>query len=105
VAGCSSDSPTSPSVSPTPATPATPTTPPAQTDVTGAVSANHGHSARITGAQLTAGNSLLLDITGSANHPHSVELGADELSQVANGQRVSKTSSTNSAHNHVVTFN
>lgn len=103
VVGCSSDdSPTSPSV-PTPAP--TPTGPTAPADVTGSVSANHGHTATITGAQLTSGESVSLDIKGSSNHPHTVELTAGELGQIGAGQTVSKASSTDSSHNHVVTFN
>jgi hypothetical protein len=105
IVGCSSDSTTSPSPIPTTTTPTTPTTPTTQADVSGIVSANHGHTATITGAQLTASNALSLDITGNANHLHTVELSADEVSQIAGGMRVSKTSSTNSAHNHEVVFN
>ena len=103
VVGCSdSASPTSPSVAPT--TPSAPTTPTTTGDVTGSVSANHGHTANITGASLAAGNALSLDITGSASHPHTVQLSTDELNQISNGQTVSKDSTTNSAHNHTVTF-
>jgi aspartate 1-decarboxylase len=69
------------------------------------VSANHGHRAVITGAQLMANGMLSLDITGTADHPHTVELSASDLTQIQNGQRVSKTSSTNVAHSHNVTFN
>lgn len=100
ITGCSdSDGPTSPA--PTP--PAPP--PAARGDVSGVVSANHGHAAVVTGAQLTAANTLALDITGAANHPHRVELSASELSAIASGQRVSKLSTTDFAHNHTVTFN
>jgi hypothetical protein len=102
IVGCNdSDSPMSPSVTPTPP----PTTPTTRGDVTGAVSANHGHAAEISGAELAAGNSLNLDITGRANHPHTVNLSANEITQIANGQRVTKAASTNSAHDHDVTFN
>jgi len=86
-------------------TPPPPSTPTTQGGVTGAVSANHGHAAEISGAELAAGNTLNLDITGSANHPHTVNLSANEITQIANGQRVSKASSTNSAHGHNVAFN
>ena len=91
------DSPTSPS-------------PPGGDGRTASVSANHGHSAMITAGQLTAGNAVVLDIRGSATHPHSVELSAAEVGQVAGGQRVSKVSSTDDSpdagrHSHVVTFN
>lgn len=90
VSGCSSDSPTAPT---------------GATDLSGSVSANHGHTAVITSAQLGAGNSLQLDIRGSSDHPHSVQLSADDLAMIASGQRVSRQSSNDRAHNHTVTFN
>lgn len=74
-------------------------------DKTGTVSANHGHSAVITGAQLTAGGALQLDIQGTAPHPHTVSLSATEVGMIAGNQRVSKESSNNDAHTHNVTFN
>jgi hypothetical protein len=74
-------------------------------DKTGSISANHGHVARIAGAELTAGGALSLDIRGSADHPHTVELSAAEVDAIAASQRVSKTSSTDASHSHVVTFN
>jgi hypothetical protein len=95
---------------PTPTPRPTPTPQPSPTptpiaDKTGSISGNHGHTARITGAQLTAGGALSLDITGIASHPHTIELSAAEVMAIAAGQRVSKTSSTDAAHSHVVTFN
>ena len=46
-------------------------TPP--TDVTGVIAANHNHSnAVITGAQITAGVAITLNIQGTAAHPHTV---------------------------------
>jgi hypothetical protein len=74
-------------------------------DRTGAVSANHGHTAVLTSAQVSAANAVTLGIQGSSNHPHSVELSSAEVQQIGNGQRVSKTSSNNDAHTHTVTFN
>ena len=71
----------------------------------GTVSANHGHVAAITAAQITAGGALTLDIRGSADHPHTVTLTADEVRQIGAGQRVTKTSSSDSGHNHTITFN
>jgi hypothetical protein len=101
ITGCSdSDSPTSPAPTPPAPPPAT------RGDVSGVVSENHGHVAVVTEAQLTASNTLVLDITGTANHPHHrVELSASELSGISSGQRVSKPSTTDFAHNHTVTFN
>lgn len=101
IIGCGDDSsPMSSTPTPTP-TPDQPTS----GEVMGSISANHGHEAVITGAQLMEGNALQLDITGNADHPHTVELSADELDQIGNGQTVSKTSTTELAHNHIVAFN
>ena len=49
----------------------------------------------------------MLDITGSANHPDTVDLSAGELQQIAGGARFSKVSSVDDvdAHDHTVTFN
>ena len=91
VSGCSSDSPMTPT--------------PTSTDETGVVGTNHGHTAVITSAQLTAGNMISLDITGAATHPHTVELSAGEVGQIGNGTQVSKDSSANDGHRHTVTFN
>ncbi len=94
VSGCSSDSPMAPTPTPTP------------TDETGVVGTNHGHTAVITSAQLTAGNMISLDITGAATHPHTVELSSGEVGQIANGTQVrSKDSTTNAGHSHTVIFN
>ena len=84
------------------------TTPPANGDEIGAISSNHGHAVRITAAQLQAGGSVTLSLGGSVGtteHSHAVSLTADEVVSVRNGGRVSKTSSTDDGHDHVVTFN
>lgn len=91
VTGCGSDTPGSPDPEPG--------------DAVGAISANHGHTAVITSAQLAAPTSITLDIQGSASHPHTVVLTQAEVGQVANGARVSKLSSNDQGHNHTVTFN
>lgn len=86
--------------------PAAPTPQPTPTaDVQGAVSMNHGHEAVIEGATLTAGNSISLDILGTADHTHTVDLSSDEIGQIASGARVQKESSNNVDHTHIVTFN
>lgn len=69
------------------------------------VGTNHGHTATITSAQLTAANALSLDITGSSNHPHTVALTAAEVSQIDQNMNDQKTSTNNSGHTHTVTFN
>jgi len=98
VDGCGGSS-TSPSPSPTPS----PSPAPAA-DVNGSVSANHGHVAVITAAQITAGNSVSLNIQGTATHPHTVELAAADLVSLRNRTAVNKDSTNNNNHVHTVTF-
>jgi hypothetical protein len=92
ISGCGSTTPTSP--------------PPSggSSDVNGTVSANHGHTAVITAAQLTS-NGISLNIMGSATHNHVVELSTAELTMISNRGQVAKVSTTDSGHNHTVTFN
>jgi type IV pilus biogenesis protein CpaD/CtpE len=112
VSGCGdSSSPATPST-PTPTTTTPPTTmtpptttPPVTQGVTGVVSVNHGHTAEVTAAELTAGSGFNLDITGDADHTHTVNLTAGDVGQIAAGTRVQKMSTNNAAHNHFVTFN
>ena len=86
--------------------PSSPTNPPQpSSDKTGQISANHGHTAVITNAQLTAGGAVALDIAGSGGHSHTVSLSAAEVVQIRDGQRVAKESSSTSGHTHTVTFN
>jgi len=74
-------------------------------DKVGSISANHGHSAVITSAQLGTAGGITLNIEGSAGHPHTVALTGAELSSIAGNQRVAKESSNDASHTHTVTFN
>jgi hypothetical protein len=73
-------------------------------DVTGSISANHGHTAVITGAQITAGNAVSLNIQGTATHAHTVEISQTDLQNLKNRQAVTRDSTNNSGHTHTVTF-
>ena len=95
VSGCDDDS--------TPTTPSTTTTQ-TTSNVTGGVSDNHGHTAAITGAQITAGTAFTLNITGTATHPHNVDVSQADLTTLRNRQTVTKTSTTDNGHSHTVTF-
>ena len=95
--GCGS-SYSSPSPTPTP----TPT--PSSGDINGSISANHGHTAVITGAEITAGNAVALDIRGTATHTHTVQISQADLTSLKNRQAVSRDSTNNSGHMHTVTF-
>jgi hypothetical protein len=85
--------------------------------INGSVSANHGHAAFVSNAQISAGNNVSLDIRGTADHSHRVDLTGAELMQIGNRQRVVKASTNAEApgggdyvgevgvHRHNVTFN
>jgi hypothetical protein len=98
--GCGSSSTTS--------TPSTPSPTPVA-DITGVIGTNHGHAAVITGAQITAGNAISLNIQGTAVHQHTVSITQADLTTLKNRQSVSTTSSSDFSntfgqHSHVVTF-
>ena len=93
--GGKDDSPTNPS--------------PAPTDITGTISANHGHTAVVTAAQITATNAFVLDIQGAAVHHHTLSLSQTDLQTLKNRQPVSRDSSSDvsssgNLHLHTVTF-
>jgi hypothetical protein len=102
VSGCGGGggNPAGPNPTPNP----TPTPAPSG-DKPGAVSDNHGHTATVTAAHVTAGGAVTLNLLGSADHPHTLQLTAAEVQQIGAGTRVAKSSSTEVAHNHIVTFN
>jgi hypothetical protein len=81
-----------------------PTTPTSTGDVSGTISANHGHTAVISAARITAGTEITLDIRGQADHPHTVAVTQADLTALRNRQAVTKTSTTDNAHLHTVTF-
>jgi len=83
--------------------PTTPTLVPG--GVAGSISANHGHSAVVTQAQMTSGNAVLLDIRGVADHTHTLAVSQSQLAAIATSQRVAVDATTEQAHTHTVTFN
>jgi hypothetical protein len=89
---CGSTSSTAPSAAP-------------PSDVTGNISANHGHIATIAGAQITAGAAIVaLDIHGTASHAHTLSISQADLTALKNRQTVTSVSTTDSSHSHTVTF-
>ena len=101
ISGCSSDKTSSPTPTPTP----TPGGGAASSDVTGVVSANHGHIATVTAARINAAAGFDLDIMGNATHPHTITLSASQVQQIGAKQTVAVVSTTNVGHDHTVTFN
>jgi hypothetical protein len=72
---------------------------------TGDISNNHGHTAVITGAELTGSATIMINFQGSANHNHNLEITVAELTQIRNQARLVKDTSVTNAHSHTVTFN
>ncbi len=68
------------------------------------IAANHGHSLSISGADKMAGAAKDYDIKGSADHSHTVSLGADDFADLNGGTVVVVQSSTNAGHSHDVTI-
>ena len=82
---------------------------PTPVDINGVVSSNHGHTAVVTGAQITAGNAFTFSIQGTAAHPHTLSLSQADLQTLKNRQQVSKDSSNDVSaifgpHLHTVSF-
>jgi hypothetical protein len=75
-------------------------------DVSASISANHGHTAVITAAQLMAGGAVHLDLTAASTdgHRHAVDLSADDVVRIRSGSSVSKESTETEAHEHMVSF-
>ena len=77
----------------------------APTDINGNVSANHGHIAVVTGAQITAGTAIVsMNIMGTATHNHTIAVSQNELLSLKNRQAITVNSTTDSGHQHAVTF-
>jgi hypothetical protein len=73
---------------------------------TGDISANHGHVAVITAAEVQAGGVLAnMSIKGSAGHDHTISLPAQAMQDIKDGKKVSTDSTSTQGHQHTVTFN
>jgi len=85
--------------------PTSPPRTPGPDDVQGSIAGNHGHVAIVTGAQIRAGNAVTLNIRGTADHTHLVDLDANDLGRIAARQQVVRRTSNTNSHFHEVTFN
>lgn len=68
-----------------------------------AIAGNHGHSLSIARADLDATTNQTYNITGTANHAHSVTFTPAQLQALKAGQSVMVNSTTDAAHDHAVT--
>jgi hypothetical protein len=74
-------------------------------DKVGQISANHGHTAVITAAQVTGSGPVQINIQGTAGHNHVVALPAAAIVDMQQGRTVETNSTTQDGHMHTVTFN
>lgn len=68
------------------------------------IASNHGHKLTVTKAQAQAGTAKSYDIQGDSQHPHTVELTAAQMAQLAGGDPVTVESSEDANHSHSVTI-
>ena len=96
---------TPPAATPPAATPpaATPPPPPAVTSCGAQFDFNHGHVLVIQKADLDSPTAMSYDITGNADHGHSVTFSPAQLASLKAGASVTVTSTTSFFHQHVLT--
>ena len=71
----------------------------------GVVENNHGHTAVVSAQQLSNGRQITLDIRGSADHGHSLEITDDNMRRLQRRERVELDSTVQNGHRHRVNFN
>jgi DNA-binding PadR family transcriptional regulator len=67
-------------------------------DFNGAISANHGHVATVTAAQVTSPASVSLNIRGTETHDHTISLSADQIRTIGARTQVSVVSTSEESH-------
>lgn len=67
-------------------------------------STGHSHTFTIPGAKLATPGTGYSGSTSANGHFHTVSLSNGELTNIAGGSSVTKTSSTDSGHSHTFTF-
>jgi hypothetical protein len=68
------------------------------------IATNHGHDMAVAAGDITAAAAMDYDITGTADHSHTVSLTAADMDTLAAGESVSVTSSSDAGHTHQVTI-
>jgi hypothetical protein len=68
------------------------------------IGTNHGHMMTVTKAQAQAGADKTYDITGGANHSHTVDVSAGDFADLLDGTTLMVTSSFDAGHSHEVTI-
>lgn len=82
-----------------------PTGPSGSGGAVGEIQNNHGHTAIVTAQQLADGRQITLDMRGSADHSHSLEISDDNMRRLQRRERVEVDSTLQNGHRHRVNFN
>lgn len=69
----------------------------------GAISGNHGHSLVVPPADVLAGAAKTYNIQGTATHPHTITIRADQMAILAQNGMFTVTSTNDAGHTHEVT--
>ena len=68
------------------------------------INGNHGHTLTVSKEDVAAGVAKTYDIDGSAGHPHSVSVSADDFTALQNNDSVMTESSTGGGHTHGISI-
>lgn len=63
---------------------------------------NHGHTLDIPAADITAGTMRSYDITGGADHSHTVTISAADMATLAGNGSIQVMSSIGASHSHTI---
>ena len=63
---------------------------------------NHGHTLEIPAADIAAGSQRNYDITGGADHSHSVTVSAADMATLAGNRSIQVMSSIGGNHSHMI---
>ncbi len=66
------------------------------------IAANHGHVLNVTKEDVIAGAAKTYDITGTANHSHSVTLTAADMAALQKNLEADEVSTVNLGHDHAI---
>lgn len=73
-------------------------------DFYGDIANNHGHSAKVTKAQIATGGAITLSIMGTAYHDHTITITADQMALLKAGTEIHTglVSTIGDSHTHSV---
>ena len=63
---------------------------------------NHGHTLDVPAADIAAGTQTTYDITGSADHSHSVSVSAAQMATLAGNAGIQVMSTASAGHAHTI---